>query len=98
MISFVREYKDSSPYYTLYFLYFALAFYPNAKATQIVLPILHFDFSSYFGKFGVLSKDYIIFSKYDYYDSKKQYRSVPNAKTFVWPVFSDPTQATKRIV
>ena len=41
--------------------------------TQIVLPILHFDFSSYSSKFGVIFKDYeIMFSKYDYYDSKKQ--------------------------
>ena len=77
------------------FHYFALALYPNTNAKQIVLPILHSDFSSYFGKLGVILKDFeIIFSTYDYYDSKKRDRSAAHAKTFG---FSDPTQATKCI-
>ena len=55
------------------FLYFTLAFYPNANATQIVLPILHLDFLFYFGKFGVLFKDYEkIFSKFDHHICKKE--------------------------
>ena len=41
------------------FLYVALAFYPNANATQIVLTI-DFDFSSYFVKVGVLFIDSIL--------------------------------------
>ena len=48
------------------FLYVGLLFQRkyNPSATQIVLPILHFVFSSHFGKFGVLFKNYeITFSK-----------------------------------
>ena len=68
----------------MHFHYFALALYSNANATQVILPILHFAFSSYFRKFGGIFKDYeIIFPKYyDYYESKKRDWSGPNAKTF----------------
>ena len=52
------------------FLYFALAFYPNANKTQIVSSILHLYLLSHFGKFSVLFKDYEnIFSKYDHHVS-----------------------------
>ena len=47
------------------FVDFALAFYPNANKTQIVLPIFHLDFIFNFCKFGVLLTDYeIMFSKF----------------------------------
>ena len=41
----------------------------NASATQIVLPILHYDSESHFSKFGVLFHNYeIIFSTSDHHN------------------------------
>ena len=54
------------PYYTMRFLYFALAIYPNANATELVLPTAHSFIFFYQNQifFWVTLNCYVFFHKY----------------------------------
>ena len=55
------------------------------NATQMVLPVLHLDFTFYFGKFGVLCTDYEnMFSMCNHFTSQKRNSSVANTNSFVF--------------